>query len=443
MFLLSLSKGVNVDFDLEFLLTAVRRYLCLQQEGGYFSDETNHPFISSLIQQCHISEFVFLVSDEEKEVINDTKVDFAEVMAGNPDAVRKLCLLALYKPIHRFMEFDQVARKLRYHKAIPKDLRGWIGERSKFRRRKMKLLERIEQLSPIADPTSRSVARQYEENPYPQWSTLTRPKDSSAKNNLKRFFLSREVDFIDRPFNVLIAGCGTGSQLVRWGLEFGTKADITALDLRKASLAYAAAKADQYGLDAIRFVHGDILALDGLYQVFDIVLVTGVIHHMADPLNGWRILVDRLRLGGLMLVSLYSAVVRSLYPRFGQHPDYRAAPAKEHHISKVRRELMAETPPGERREKGMTGRDFFYMSGVRDLMFHASEKRFTIAEIERCLTDLGLEFRGFDNLANPVYKEVMASFGDPSKLANWETYEKTNPRTFDGMYEIWCVKNPG
>ena len=54
-------------------------------------------------------------------------------------------------------------------------------------------------------------------------------------------------------------------------------------------------------------MQGDILKIDQLGRLFDIIESVGVLHHMDDPLTGWKVLVDRLRSGGLMKVGLYNS----------------------------------------------------------------------------------------------------------------------------------------
>ena len=47
-----------------------------------------------------------------------------------------------------------------------------------------------------------------------------------------------------------------------------------------------------------------------LDRQFDIVECVGVLHHMAEPTAGWRVLVNLLAPGGLMKIGLYSETAR-------------------------------------------------------------------------------------------------------------------------------------
>ena len=68
-------------------------------------------------------------------------------------------------------------------------------------------------------------------------------------------------------------------------------------------------------------MHADILKLDKLNRQFDIVESSGVLHHMKNPMAGWKVLVNCLKDGGLMKIGLYSALARQ-------------------HINEIRREIL-------------------------------------------------------------------------------------------------------
>ena len=85
--------------------------------------------------------------------------------------------------------------------------------------------------------------------------------------------------------------------------------------------------------------------------------------------------------------------------------------------------------------------DFYTVSGVRDLLFHTQEHRFTISKIKEYLDRLGLIFLGFeDQLVKENFKKSYNSEVDLYNLDKWEEFEKNNPRIFAGMYQFWCQK---
>ena len=73
---------------------------------------------------------------------------------------------------------------------------------------------------------------------------------------------------------------------------------MLAVDLSLSSLGYAQRKAREMGLSGIEFAQADLLELGATGRSFDVVECSGVLHHMADPFAGWRMLLSLLRPGG-------------------------------------------------------------------------------------------------------------------------------------------------
>ena len=104
---------------------------------------------------------------------------------------------------------------------------------------------------------------------------------------------------------ILVAGCGTGQHALVTASRF-KNSHITAIDLSLNSLAYAKRKTDEFGITNIDYLQADILDLGMLGKQFDVIESAGVLHHMAEPLAGWKVLTDCLKPGGLMKIGLYS-----------------------------------------------------------------------------------------------------------------------------------------
>ena len=64
------------------------------------------------------------------------------------------------------------------------------------------------------------------------------------------------------------------------------------------------------GLTSIEYAQADLFQLGALSRCFDVIESSGVLHHLAEPLAGWRVLLSLLRPGGFMKLGLYSEVAR-------------------------------------------------------------------------------------------------------------------------------------
>jgi hypothetical protein len=84
--------------------------------------------------------------------------------------------------------------------------------------------------------------------------------------------------------------------------------------------------------------------------------------------------------------------------------------------------------------------DFYSVGGCRDLFFHAHEDRFTVPRVARALSDLQLDFLGFE-LADPrmrgLYQQRFPNEPTGRDLGNWARLEQSFPYLFVAMYRFW------
>ncbi|MBL8697452.1 MAG: class I SAM-dependent methyltransferase [Alphaproteobacteria bacterium] len=296
-----------------------------------------------------------------------------------------------------------------------------------------------------SDPTSLRVRAQYEENPYPRWLALNPPEPGERRTAILRRAPASSASRFAGPIDVLIAGCGTGRQAIGAWLGYGVPRTMLAIDLSAASLAYAARMAASHGCEGLEFLQADLLDIDRLDRAFDVVEAIGVLHHLRDPVLGWRRLAERLKPGGMMQIALYSERARQDVVAARAEIASLGLPADADGVRRLRG-LVLEAPESARDWRTSLPRfgDFFSTSGCRDLVFHVEEHRFSPAGVARALATLGLEFRGFE-IPGPVQGEFLRRNPAPGSLLDldrWERFEADNPATFAGMMTFWC-RRPG
>jgi SAM-dependent methyltransferase len=217
---------------------------------------------------------------------------------------------------------------------------------------------------------------------------------------------------------------------------------VLAVDLSLTSLSYALRCSRALGLERIEYAQADILELGRLQRRFDIIESVGVLHHLNDPIAGWRVLVDLLKPGGVMLIGLYSELARRSIVAARALIAERGFDAT---IDGIRRARHAILDAMEDRvvRRLRTNTDFYSISGCRDLLFHVQEHRFTVPQIVAALETLGLDFVRFEALDRAAAAKYRARFpSDPEMrtLANWDAFEQDNPDTFPNMYQFWLRK---
>jgi SAM-dependent methyltransferase len=219
-------------------------------------------------------------------------------------------------------------------------------------------------------------------------------------------------------------------------------AQVLAIDISLPSLAYARRKAREAGLRNIEFAQADILKVAAIGGVFDRIEAVGVLHHLAEPETGWRLLLALLRPGGTMRIGLYSATARRgiiAAQKFAAERGYR--PTLED-IRRCRQEILDLYQTRGWRNVIETA-DFYSMSGCRDMLFNVMEHNFDIPRIKRFLDDHNVAFQGFE-LEPPIRENFTEQFPDADALTDldkWQAFELANPQTFGHMYVFTARKD--
>mgnify|MGYP002049938707 FL=1 len=205
-----------------------------------------------------------------------------------------------------------------------------------------------------------------------------------------------------------------------------------------SSLSYAKRKTEEFGIQNIDYMQADILGLGKLDRQFDIVESAGVLHHMDDPVAGWRVLTDCLKPGGLMRIGLYSELARQHIVEIRQEISEAGIGSSDEEMKSFRTKVINSDQDHHRTMSNFN--DFYSLSTLRDLLFHIQEHRFTVSQIQDCLSELGLKFCGFETEIISQFKLTNAEGDDLYDLDKWQDYERANPSAFRGMYQFWCQK---
>src|SRR4029077_5811387 len=170
----------------------------------------------------------------------------------------------------------------------------------------------------------------------------------------------------------------TGQNLIEMARQL-QGAEVLAVDLSLASMGYAMRQGRAPGRGNITFAEADIRELGSLDRRFDVIDASGVLHHLADPWEGWRVLLSLLRPGGVMQVGLYSELgrrnivaARALIAERGYRP-------VAEDIRRCRQDIAAADDPLLKSVSRVD--DFFTIGECRDLLFHVQEHRIALPAI--------------------------------------------------------------
>ncbi len=416
------------DARLERVLTGVRYALLTSAVAQAPVDEEDAlGLYCSVARQCFVNEYVFSMTDGEADEAQRLRALLEKALAnGEPCPALWPVAVGAYCPLHLLTNAEALLDR-----SWPQCVKALLVQQVEEPAQERRIAATIPLLTEIDGAVSSAVRRQYEENPYPRWVTAAAPGQPPIR--LRR----PSAQILD----VLIAGCGTGLSTIEFARQ-SPGARIIAIDLSLASLSYAKRMAQRLGATNVEFGQADIMKLGSIGRQFDFIDASGVLHHLADPWIGWRILLSLLRPAGVMQVGLYSKLARTnvvaaraLIAERG----YRPIPQD---IRRCREDIMAAEDP--LLKSLVNGDDFFTTSECRDLLFHVQEHRTTLPEIKAFVAANNLQFSGF-YLDAPTLHTFAQRFPAPSAMTDldrWHAFETEVPDTFAGMYQF-SVRKPG
>jgi tetratricopeptide (TPR) repeat protein len=429
------------DLDVEKMLTKIRKAMLYKALNGDCIVE-GLPFYNALAMHCFTNEYLFTESEEEKQEIERLQKEVKVTLEkGGIVSPTRIAVLGAYRPLYSFSWAEDLL-KYEWTNNINKVLVGQINNV----REEQALCSNIPLLTPIDNKVSQLVRNQYEENPYPRWvNPGLSDKPRAIRQVLQSIKLHLNYDlqqFSNKP-DILIAGCGTGQHALSTASRF-LNCNVLAVDLSLSSLSYAIRKTQELGVANIEYMQGDILKLDQIEREFDIIESSGVLHHMDNPLTGWKVLVDKLRVSGLMKVGLYSEIARQNIVQARKQIAKKKYTSSPDDIRRYREEIINMNPNRTSEVLNVIeSSDFYSLSACRDLLFHVQEHRFTLPQIEEALKELGLNFLGFELKQSWIRRKFIEQYPEKNAIVSfplWHQFELENPNTFNGMYQFWVQK---
>lgn len=284
------------------------------------------------------------------------------------------------------------------------------------------------------DALTDAVSRQYERWVYPEpiedlpgWLTSNwQWIDPSHSYRV----LWPERDF--RPdLDILVAGCGTNQAAV---LAFtNPHARVVGIDVSDASLSHHRHLCDKYQLDNLALHLLPIEHVGTLDRDFDLIVSTGVLHHLADPVVGMRALAQCMRPDAVLAVMLYAAfgrlgveMMQSVFRDLGLKQD---SPS----VTLVR-EAIAGLPPEHPLQGYLSmASDLGDDAGIVDTFLHGRERVYTIDDCREIVSVAGLAFQDLF-LRAPYYAPVRTSNAFLTAVSRlpremqWSVMERVNSR---------------
>ena len=411
VFCLLLERSLINDYFTENLILLCRKEM-LSQLWAKKNIEKYQPFLASLACTSLLNDGLYYTDETDKAFLS---------ALNNKKALTSTELLVLIN----YSSFDTVMTLWQAHQAL---LQADLFKNIRSDLQLYCQAASSQDKGDITQATSKVVQSFYMENPYPKW------KNIKLKKNLQPDTASKK--------NVLIAGCGTGKQLVSYALEY-PKHTITAIDLSPTSLTFAKLMTQKYNITNINFQIMDILNVADLSQSFDLIMSTGVIHHMSSPLDGLMALSKVLSANGRILLGLYSSTARKDLQKI-KRDILTFLETDEANITREGVKQWRAQISNEYKKKPVCKMpDFFYLNGLYDLLFHPQQTEYTLIEVEELLEQCGLSFDAMNVKNNTQLEKSFCNTPMPlgeRNLNYWHKIESEYPYTFISMYNFLASK---
>jgi SAM-dependent methyltransferase len=266
---------------------------------------------------------------------------------------------------------------------------------------------------------SEEVRDFYERMPYPAPLTnLDGHRDLYKNHNRRRaeFHLMWPAEQPRANQEILVAGCGT-SQAARYALR-EPYARITAIDVSDTSLRHTRDLQRKYNLENLELHQLPIERVGELGRAFDMVICTGVLHHLPDPNHGLRALRDVLRPGGamrLMVYARYGRVGIYMIQEYCRLLEIGASETDLRSLDAALKSLPKDHPISSllRRSK-----DFWRPEAMADALLHPQDRAYSVPEVYAWLDRCGMLFgRWIEQAPYLAQCGVLAASPHASRLA--------------------------
>lgn len=233
-----------------------------------------------------------------------------------------------------------------------------------------------------------------------------------------------------RPgLDILVSGCGTNQAAVI--AYTNPTAHVVAIDVSSASLDHHRWLATTYDLVNLEVHRLPIEQVSSLDRDFDLIITTGVLHHLRDPAVGMRALAGCLRPDGVLAVMLYADygrigvhIMQSVFKDMGLGQD-------DESLHMVRDALDQLGPHHPVTGYLRLAPDLADDAGLVDTFLHGREQAYTIDECRDLVAAAGLAFQ--DVFLKASYyaptsspSEFLAAIAARPREEQWSLMQRVN-----------------
>ena len=231
--------------------------------------------------------------------------------------------------------------------------------------------------------------------------------------------------------DMLVAGCGTNQAAV---LAYtNPTARVVAVDVSEPSLDHTGYLKNRYALDNLEIHLLPLEKVASLGRDFNLIVSTGVLHHLADPLAGMQALASCLREDGVIAAMVYARygrvgveMMQAVFREMGLRQDDASVA--------VVKDTIAQLPPDHPLQSYLSmAPDLQFDAGLVDTFLHGRDRSYTVDDCRTLTTDAGLVFAGW-LLGTPYAPPIGTGTAFEASLSGlpieeqWSVMERINSR---------------
>jgi SAM-dependent methyltransferase len=282
------------------------------------------------------------------------------------------------------------------------------------------------------NPLSDIVSSQYEKWTYPK---PILDLDQWLENNWQWFdpIHAHRIFWPDQDYrhglDILIAGCGTNQAAVF--AYNNPQANVVGIDVSQSSLEHQRYLIEKYKMKNLELYLLPIEDVEQLNRQFDLIVSTGVLHHLADPQKGLQALAVCLREQGVVALMLYAKygrmgveILQSVGRDLGLEQDEESLAVVKNMLS-----ILPQNHPIQ--SYISIAPDLQYDAGLVDTFLHGRDTSYTVKDCINLVAGAGLVFQDM-YIKSPYYSPANPSNAfhsyvlKQSEEMQWSIMERIN-----------------
>ncbi len=230
---------------------------------------------------------------------------------------------------------------------------------------------------------NKSIRAQYNKYPYPEpvqdMEEYLKVTDYESCPTLNSNLLWPTTGYPEKPFTILVAGCGSSEAA---GLAMKNPiAQVTGIDISNSSLAHSRYLKKKHKITNLTLKKLDLHQVESLGQKFDLIISSGVLHHLPDPKTGFQALRKVLAEDGSFTCMLYGEYGRVGVYMFQELAELLDLKQNDDSVSVLKD--MCATVPSLHPVRLITDayRDSKYDAGLVDLFLNPQDVAFSVKDV--------------------------------------------------------------